>query len=75
MGITAIITAFVASHVGGMAAGGVLGRLGLFGFKQAVELTLAARARRRLEEMERARKDLTAWLAKHEQGGGPQTKP
>jgi len=58
--IVEILTAFVASHIGGMAVGGILGRNELFGFgAKALRFAAQRRAERRHEK---ARDDLKGWL-------------
>jgi hypothetical protein len=58
-----ILVAFVGSHIGGMAVGGILGRNNLFGFGlKAIELAAQRRAKRRHE---RARSDLESWLSEN----------
>jgi len=58
-----VLVAFVGSHIGGMAIGGVLGRNNLFGFGlKAIELAAQRRAKRRHE---RARNDLESWLSEN----------
>lgn len=58
-----ILVAFVGSHIGGMAVGGILGRNNLFGFGlKAIELAAQRRAKRRHE---RARNDLESWLSEN----------
>jgi len=55
-----ILAAFVASHIGGMAVGGILGRNELLGFgAKAIRLAAQRRAERRHEK---AREDLKGWL-------------
>lgn len=58
--IIEVLTAFVASHVGGMAIGGILGRNELFGF--GVRAIRAAAQKRAERRNERAKEDLNAWL-------------
>jgi hypothetical protein len=55
-----IAVAFVASHLGGMALGGLLGRNELLGF--GVKAMKAAAQRRAERRHEKARDDLKAWL-------------
>ncbi len=58
--IVEIVTAFVASHIGGMAVGGVLGRSELLGFgAKAIRIAAQRRAKKRHEK---ARDDLEGWL-------------
>jgi len=58
-----ILVAFVGSHLGGMAVGGLLGRNNMFGFGlKAIELAAQRRAKRRHE---RARNDLESWLSEN----------
>lgn len=58
-----ILVAFVGSHLGGMAIGGLLGRNNMFGFGlKAIELAAQRRAKRRHE---RARNDLESWLSEN----------
>ena len=58
--IVEVLTALVASHVGGMAVGGILGRNELLGFGvKAIRLAAQKRAERRHEK---ARDDLKGWL-------------
>lgn len=58
-----ILVAFVGSHLGGMAVGGLLGRSNMFGFGlKAIELAAQRRTKRRHE---RARNDLESWLSEN----------
>jgi hypothetical protein len=58
--IVEIVTAFVASHVGGMAVGGILGRNELLGFGvKAIRFAAQKRAARRHEK---SKEDLKGWL-------------
>lgn len=58
-----VLVAFVGSHLGGMAIGGLLGRNNMFGFGlKAIELAAQRRAKRRHE---RARNDLESWLSEN----------
>lgn len=58
-----ILVAFVGSHLGGMAVGGLLGRNNMFGFGlKAIELAAQRRAKRRHE---RAKNDLESWLSEN----------
>ena len=58
--IIEIVTAFVASHIGGMAVGGLLGRSELLGFgAKAIGLAAKRRAARRHEK---SKEDLKGWL-------------
>ena len=58
--IAGILASFVASHLGGMAIGGALGRKELFGFGLK---TLSAVSKRAVERRyERARTEHQAWL-------------
>lgn len=58
--IVEVLTAFVASHIGGMAVGGLLGRSELLGFgAKAIQIAAKRRAARRHEK---ARTDLKGWL-------------
>jgi hypothetical protein len=61
--IIEVVTAFVASHVGGMAVGGLLGRHEMFGFGlKAIQFASQRRAKRRHE---RAKDDLESWLSEN----------
>ena len=58
-----ILVAFVGSHLGGMAVGGMLGRSNLLGFGfKAIELAAQRRAKRKHE---RARDDLQKWMSEN----------
>lgn len=62
--IAGIIAAFAASHLVGMAAGGLAGRSGLLGF--GLDALRLAAARRQARRRERARADLQRWLEEAE---------
>lgn len=58
--LAGILASFVASHLGGMAIGGVIGRSELFGFGFNA---LRFAARRRIERKQhQARSDLQQWI-------------
>ena len=58
--LAGILASFVASHLGGMAVGGIIGRSELFGFGFNA---LRFAARRRIErKQQQARSDLQQWL-------------
>lgn len=62
--IAGILAAFAASHLGGMALGGLAGRSELLGFGLNA---LRAASRRRVERRhEKARTDLKLWLEEHD---------
>lgn len=69
--LTSILAAFVASHLGGMALGGTLGRKNIFGF--GVKAVQFAAKRRAAKRYEKARHEHQEWLSYAAADESPET--